>query len=70
MRSGYDMGGGEEHISTGYSQNKVFKIAPKQTVYSALSIISRIPMKRYAYVAKSKVNPKNSKLSINNKTRP
>ena len=32
------MGGGEGHISTGYSQNKVFKIAPKQTVYSALSI--------------------------------
>ena len=32
--------------------------------------ISKILMKRNACVAKSKVNPKDSKLSINNKTRP
>ena len=52
-------------MSARYSQNKVFKIAPKQTVYSALSIsenfeFSKILMKRNACVAKSKVNPKNS----------
>ena len=39
MRSGYDTWGEEEeHVCTGYSQNKVFKIAPKETVYSTLSI--------------------------------
>ena len=27
------MGGGEEHMFTAYSQNKVFKITPKQTIY-------------------------------------
>ena len=30
MRSGYDTEGGEDDVSTGYSRNEVFKIAPKK----------------------------------------
>ena len=49
MRSSYDMGGGEEHMSARYSQNKVFKIAPKQTVYSALSISENFEFQEFRW---------------------